>query len=1697
MALWALVIHAAETVPYAAAFNGRTVALQPARCSAYPLNQVWPGFQRPIEQTAINWFATFDIDKPGEFRLTVPGLDGGEVLMRPMSEAARCRVTGDVVTVAVSTPGQFTLEFGPRGKDSRFPMVHVFANPPFHYAHVPYEIYFGPGEHDVGVVAPTNGQTVCLAEGAVVYGSLFVCGAKDVKVVGRGVFDGSRIDRSDPESAVDRLARSKGLAMTSTADTVCNCFTAYGATNLTVEGVTFRDSASWTVKIRGHSRNVTLDNIKIVGQWRYNSDGINCCACENMTVRNSFVRSYDDCIVARAAAIKGDDGAPLKNFLVENCVLWCDWGKNLEVWAGKEQSLIEKVRYRNCKLVNVSGVACDITTWYGSSDTRIADVAMEDIEIDLPRPRYSMEIRNKSKASDFHWREQGEARILVVDCDRLGRPRREQEVTNDADTDKYRLQYENLVFRNFTFYGEDPAPRTAKVETKFPTHDIKGVTIENIPGLRTSVRGQKASGIVEVVGDWQLRIWDRGETATFAIDPPDFVDVKHEPQKNLKTKDSAVYPWTRKGDSPSYWGWVAGNRLERIKACECTVRFALVPDSVRVTKADGTLLKDGVDYELEPTWGAIARLKEGVLAAGETVFVDYRYGRQRLDRIVRTADGRLVYRKGVPDTGMPRQPDLAAGETPVATVWTDAQTKRLTDANVFPTLEADYTETTDDWTPGAAQLCPNTYRKLVNGDKVRILAWGDSVTNGGYLPEAERWQYQFLARLRARFPKAEIELVSKGWGGRGSMSFRTAPPGHEFNYREVVLAPRYDLVVMEFVNDCGKPPHLVEKEYAEILTDFRRAGSEWCILTPHYTRADWMGMPSQKHCDADPRPYVGAVRNFCRTNGVLIADASRRWGRLWRQGVPYKTLLVNDINHPNRAGMKIFVDALMAKFAVRSELKVTDFGARPDGSLCTEAFRRAIAAAAERGGRVVVPKGAWVTGAIHLRSNVEFHLEDGAKIVFTDVVEDYLPLVRSSFSCMEYYGLSPLLYAYGCTNVSVTGKGTFAPRMGLWRSWFNRNTPEMFAAMGTLYGWGENDEPVENRRVTHIPGAKFRPCCIEFERCRNVNLDGFRVRESPCWTVHLRLCEDVTVRNLDLKACGHNNDGIDIDASRRVLVEGCRLVQGDDGFVIKSGRDRDGRRVGVAVEDVEIRNCTLTAGHALLTIGSEVAGGVRNICIHDCRADGPVSRLVSIKTSDRKGAFIENVVASNLTAQCVNGSVVGLRTNIDFQWGKYPAREHLVTRIDGIRVENVRCESAGRFYELAGDPRLPPTNVVVRNITTGELLKDEGSATNVNGLVCADLKVVADPARQVKKGIPGYVAPIYPYINQDHVAVYSETVADWPQLRGVHLPVAQCTDETFSQLKAWGATLVRLEETPFRPLETNDMKRLIAEYHRFVDARREVYKPILARGVKYGIKIAVHLPEPCGRFGETVKGHHRQGDSRILWEPQLQEAFVRAWARTVNHLHYRCADIATAIYGYDIINEPEQKETAPCDYWTLQRRVAEAIRGEDAETPILIEAGLYDSPKAFGFLSPMKIYNVIYQVHMYAPHAYTHQLHPKAVYDGYPNAEKGWNLDFLRQQLKPVVDFQRRHGCRIYVGEFSAIGWAPGADRYLADCIGLFKEFGWDWTYHSFREWSGWSVEHEGPGPGKMEPTADTPRKRVLLEGLRSGNSVHGDLVWR
>jgi len=288
----------------------------------------------------------------------------------------------------------------------------------------------------------------------------------------------------------------------------------------------------------------------------------------------------------------------------------------------------------------------------------------------------------------------------------------------------------------------------------------------------------------------------------------------------------------------------------------------------------------------------------------------------RIDAVVLDRQGKIVLRRGTPHVAVPLPPQVVAGERRLANVWLPGPLTKLTADLLFPVLEEAYPEARSASPSVAERLLPKTVARLRRGEKLRILAWGDSVTVGSFVPDPDRnrWQAQFVARLQERFPQAKLELVTEAWGGRNSGSYLAEPPGSPHNYQEKVLGAKADLVVSEFVNDAGLNPAQVDQRYGKLLADFRRLDMEWIILTPHYTRPDWMKFRCEREIDDDPRPYVAALRKFAARNGVALGDASLRWGRLWRQGIPYRTLLLNAINHPDPRGMRLFADSLMVLF---------------------------------------------------------------------------------------------------------------------------------------------------------------------------------------------------------------------------------------------------------------------------------------------------------------------------------------------------------------------------------------------------------------------------------------------------------------------------------------------------------------------------------------------------------------------------------------------------------------------------------------------------------------------------------------------------------------------------------------------------------------------------------------------------------------
>ena len=402
----------------------------------------------------------------------------------------------------------------------------------------------------------------------------------------------------------------------------------------------------------------------------------------------------------------------------------------------------------------------------------------------------------------------------------------------------------------------------------------------------------------------------------------------------------------------------------------------------------------------------------------------------------------------------------------------------------------------------------------------------------------------------------------------------------------------------------------------------------------------------------------------------------------------------------------------MKRGFARLAAAVVALGAMDMQAICLQ--KEIDAAAAKGGGLVTIPGGEHFSdGPIRLKSNVELHLEEGATIVFSDDPAKYLPAVPTSWEGVECLNYSPLVYAYGCTNVAITGKGTFAPRMKFWRKWFARDAGHR-AATRKLYDWCSFNAPLEERDLTKLPESNVRPHLIQFNRCKDVRLEGFRIRESPFWTIHLFLCDGVVARGLDVYAHGHNNDGIDIEMTRNVLVENCRFDQGDDAIVIKSGRNQDAWRLATPSENIEIRNCTVVNGHVLLGIGSEMSGGVRNVYMHDCALESEAFRLFYVKTNERRGGFVENIRMERVKAKNVRFGVMSVETDVLYQWRDFPTHEVRVTPIRNLSMKDVTVEEAERLVHILGDKRLPVDGVTLENVRVGKVRKPDRIENAVN-----------------------------------------------------------------------------------------------------------------------------------------------------------------------------------------------------------------------------------------------------------------------------------------------------------------------------------------------------------------------------------------------
>lgn len=407
---------------------------------------------------------------------------------------------------------------------------------------------------------------------------------------------------------------------------------------------------------------------------------------------------------------------------------------------------------------------------------------------------------------------------------------------------------------------------------------------------------------------------------------------------------------------------------------------------------------------------------------------------------------------------------------------------------------------------------------------------------------------------------------------------------------------------------------------------------------------------------------------------------------------------------------------------------IRNYGAQADGKHDnSSAFAAAIKACHEAGGgKVLVTEGAYLTGPIHLLSNINLHIDESARILFSTDPNAYLPAVFTRWEGMELMGYSPLIYAYEQTNIAITGKGildgqanrtTWWPwKGGAWKGgtdWSVPGFPTQDEGRNKLMQDMEAGVPVAER--IYADGANLRPPFIQPYACKNVLIEGVTITNAPFWLINPVLCENVTIDGVSCVSHGPNSDGCDPESCKNVVIKNCLFDTGDDCIAIKSGRNADGRRLNIPTENVVISHCKMREGHGGVVIGSEISGGVRNVFVEHCEMSSPdLERGIRIKTNSVRGGVIENFYLRDITIGDVITAIV-----IDFDYEEGDSGKFTPT-VRNIDIRDLRCANAKHVFQVRGYARSPIQNLHLTNchfqqVDDVGLLEqlDNFSATNV------------------------------------------------------------------------------------------------------------------------------------------------------------------------------------------------------------------------------------------------------------------------------------------------------------------------------------------------------------------------------------------------
>lgn len=379
---------------YEVKVNGQKAELNTARVSAVPFNRRWPGHQRTKDQTELVNFLSMSFDEPVTFEIT-PKEPFENVIIRPLSLGVQPEIADGVIRFTMDKPAYFTVE--PYGRRNA---LHIFADPVKDYGvdkNSENVLYYGAGVHDVGTIELKSNQTLFLDEGAVVYAIVRAYDAENIKILGRGILDNSR----NVETIHFEVSAEDNEMMMNNATRLHTVQIEY-CTNVEIDGITIRDSLVYNVRPVG-CHNLFIKNIKLIGNWRYNSDGIDMHNCVDVRIMDCFLRTFDDAICVKGFDFYNNENAAqlihdatyhngkvydvFQNVHVSGCVVWNDWAKSLEIGAETKAEDISNVLFENCNVIHVTGPALDC---YNVDYAHVHDITYRDINVEfddiIPQP---------------------------------------------------------------------------------------------------------------------------------------------------------------------------------------------------------------------------------------------------------------------------------------------------------------------------------------------------------------------------------------------------------------------------------------------------------------------------------------------------------------------------------------------------------------------------------------------------------------------------------------------------------------------------------------------------------------------------------------------------------------------------------------------------------------------------------------------------------------------------------------------------------------------------------------------------------------------------------------------------------------------------------------------------------------------------------------------------------------------------------------------------------------------------------------------------------------------------------------------------------------------------------------------------------------------------------------------------------------